>query len=424
MMLRNLSYILFPTLFASCQKQLAAPLPQVRWDLFHSADAAPLGSSIQQRMEGVYAVTEGSDLFGDQVVLKWSHLRGGQDSLHHVSFFTETNIGYITGEGRDLEGRILLETYWRTLVNTETGACWLQIEPNQGGELLASGNAEITENSIFIEGVYAKGSGRPDRRIAMRYLRPLHRDTSFSILAHRGGGRNSDQLPASENSIEMIRLAPRLGATGIEVDVKLTSDNIPILYHDVNLNPRLVQDVGLHGPIREYSHAQLDGLVRLVNGERIPTLAEALAVVIHETDLRYVWLDLKYEGSLEPVRAVQQEYMQIAAAAGRDVRILMGLPGQEQVDKFLQLPDHAQIPSLCELSLDVVRETNSQVWAPMWVTGQQDDAVLEVQAEGRKAFVWTMDVGGFIQQYMYGGHFDGILSNFPSLVAYYHHSRQ
>jgi glycerophosphoryl diester phosphodiesterase len=423
MMIRNLLYLVFPTLFTSCHKQLAAPIPDIGWDLFNSPGAVPVPVTQQNRMEGIYQVTEGADLFGEQVVMKWTWLANGQDTTYHVSIFCEKNIAYMTGEGRVLDGSILLNMYWRTLVNTETGLTWLVISNESGGSLLMGNTPDIGEGSIMIEGNFGRGNERPATRLAMRYVRPLNPQPGFYVLAHRGGGRNADQMPASENSVELIRKAPQLGATGVEIDVKLTSDDVPVLYHDTNLNPRLVRDSGLHGPIRDHSMAQLDALVRLVNGEKIPTLAQALHAIIHQTDLKYVWLDVKYEGPLEPVWEIQKQYIDMAAGLGRDVRILIGLPGQDQVDKFLKLPDHQNIPSLCELSLDVVRQTNSEVWAPMWVMGQQDGNVLEMQGEGRKVFVWTMDVAGFIQQYMYEGHYDGILSNFPSLVAYYHYTR-
>jgi glycerophosphoryl diester phosphodiesterase len=423
MMLRNLLYLTVPALFTSCAKQLAAPLPQVEWDLFDSPNASPLPPDPQERMEGVYGVTEGNEVFGDQVVLKWSHTRIGGDTTYHVSIFGNENVVYLTGQGRKLDGSILLEMYWRTLVNTNTGPCWLTISPENGADLL-NGSGEVTVNTVKIEGTYGDRNEMPDKRIVLHYKRPLTTDSTFYILAHRGGGRNSDQLPASENSVELIRLAPQLGANGVEIDVRLTSDGVPILYHDEDLNPRLVQDVGLHGPIKEFSYAQLEGVVRLVNGEKIPTLREALTAILNETDLRLVWLDLKFEGPLTSIRQLQDEFHDMAAAQGRDLRILIGLPDEEQVDRFKQLPNYQEVPSLCELDMNIVREVDAEVWAPMWVQGQQAPSVAEAQSEGRKAFVWTMDIPEFIEQYMNEGNYNGILSNYPSLLAYFHYVRQ
>ena len=46
-------------------------------------------------------------------------------------------------------------------------------------------------------------------------------------FAHRGA-----RAHAPENTLEAFRLALRLGATGLESDVWLTSDGVPVLDHD------------------------------------------------------------------------------------------------------------------------------------------------------------------------------------------------
>jgi glycerophosphoryl diester phosphodiesterase len=137
-----------------------------------------------------------------------------------------------------------------------------------------------------------------------------------------------------------------------------------------------------------------------------------------------VWLDTKYAGPLNRLQAIQKEYIAKAAAAGRNVHILIGLPGEDQVNEFLKLPDYSNTPSLCELSIDDVKKCNSKVWAPRFTEGTQNDKVEEVHALGKQAFVWTLDVPEFISDYINNGKFDGILSNFPSCVAYYYYVRQ
>ena len=63
------------------------------------------------------------------------------------------------------------------------------------------------------------------------------------------------------------------------------------------------------------------------------------------------------------------------------------------------------------------------MWAPRFTLGLQNDAVLQMKAEGRKSFVWTLDEAQYMQQFITEGKFDGILSNYPSLVAYYHYAK-
>jgi glycerophosphoryl diester phosphodiesterase len=258
----------------------------------------------------------------------------------------------------------------------------------------------------------------------LKYDRPLYKATPLEIVAHRGGGSTADLLPASENSVEMIRLASGFGATGIEIDVRLTSDGVPVLYHDATLNERLIQKNGLLGPIENYSYAQLNTLVRLKNGERIPTLTQALETIVYQTPLRYVWLDTKFEGSMEMLRNIQLEYQRKAAALGRTLEITIGIPDDAVLKNFLELPGYQTIPSVCELDTEDVVKTNARIWAPRWTLGLQNEEVQKMHAQGRRAFVWTLDIPANVYEFMQQGAFDGILSNYPSIVAYYYYAKQ
>jgi glycerophosphoryl diester phosphodiesterase len=55
--------------------------------------------------------------------------------------------------------------------------------------------------------------------------------------------------------------------------------------------------------------------------------------------------------------------------------------------------------------------------------GNAGNLVQQMHNEGRKVFVWTLDEPSFIQDYINNGNFDGVLSNYPSLIAYYHYIR-
>ena len=222
----------------------------------------------------------------------------------------------------------------------------------------------------------------------------------------------------------MIKFAQQLGATGIEVDVRYTSDKVPILYHDNTLNLRLIQKNGLVGPIEDYTYDQLSTFVRLIDGQKIPTLEEALETVVYHTSLHFVWLDTKYDDSIDRVKNIQAEYLQKAAAAGRQLEIVIGLPGDDQFDRFTQLPDYMQVPSLCELTIDDVEKINAKIWAPRFTLGLQNDQVASVHQEGRKVFVWTLDQPDLISQFINQGNFDGVLSNYASLVAYNYYVRE
>ena len=88
-------------------------------------------------------------------------------------------------------------------------------------------------------------------------------------VAHRGA-----PMRARENTLDGLRMAQRLGADWIEADVKTTADGVPVLLHDETL-ARLW---GVAAPVATLPLREVTGL-RGPGGERIPTLAETVAVM-------------------------------------------------------------------------------------------------------------------------------------------------
>jgi signal transduction histidine kinase len=121
----------------------------------------------------------------------------------------------------------------------------------------------------------------------------------------------------------MVKLASQLGATGIEIDVQLTSDGVPVIYHDNQLNLRLIQKNGLVGPITNYTYDQLNTFVRLLDGEHIPTLREMLETALYQTPLQFIWMDTKRENSVEAEVALQKEYLLNVLESGRHLLTLI-----------------------------------------------------------------------------------------------------
>ena len=110
-------------------------------------------------------------------------------------------------------------------------------------------------------------------------------------FAHRGA-----RAHAPENTLEAFRLALRLGATGLESDVWLTSDGVAVLDHDGVVGSRLRRR-----PIAEVARSQLPA--------HVPTLADLYAECGTSFELS---LDVKDAGAIGATVAV-------ARAAGTDV---------------------------------------------------------------------------------------------------------
>jgi glycerophosphoryl diester phosphodiesterase len=71
----------------------------------------------------------------------------------------------------------------------------------------------------FIHGAYDSQSVAQGNPVAYHY--------PTRIFAHRGGG-----TLAPENTLEGMQLAQRMGFEGVEFDVMLTRDEVPVLMHD------------------------------------------------------------------------------------------------------------------------------------------------------------------------------------------------
>jgi len=98
------------------------------------------------------------------------------------------------------------------------------------------------------------------------------------IWAHRGAS-----LKAPENSLPAFALAVELGADGIELDVQLSKDGVPVVFHDFEL-ARLT---GIDARLRDLSLAELKKLN--LNQQQhfpelgfvvIPTLAEVFELLL------------------------------------------------------------------------------------------------------------------------------------------------
>ncbi len=398
--------------FVACEDEVAVPVPEIDPDA-ELAGTGALSDAALEALEGVYEVVDGQSLLGREAVVK----RTGRT----VSIFTDRDAGYCVLSSGEADSSILFAGYWRKQTGTETGVFRAQIGAERGGRGLLRGQRSAAGGTIIL-GDFGNATGKGTRPIQLVYRRPLYSGESpFLIVAHRAGGRNSDQLPASENSAELVRLAEGFGANGVEIDVQLSADGVPVIYHDADMNLRLNEKSGLVGSVSDYTIAQLESFVRLKNGERIPTLKRMLATILRQTTLRFVWLDSKASVPVAMLREIQRSYEDSARILGRDLTIVIGLPDQAKVEELLRMPDYRSALVLCETDLESVRRTDAEIWAPRWTLGTQNEAVAEVQAEGRRVITWTLDQAEYIQQFIRDGRFNGILSNYPSLVAYYYY---
>ncbi|MFZ4521795.1 MAG: glycerophosphodiester phosphodiesterase [Bacteroidales bacterium] len=412
MKIKILTLFVLVVALAGCNKDTTVPIPSSGPNSLMN-ETIPLPALSEPVMEGIYQVTTGSGFFGENVVLKWNR--------YGISLACNNGKYFVLKTGQ-LDSVILLQGYWRNGYSDETGLAALYIAREEGGSSIIAGT---TSPNVIIRGGFGEKPGIVDQALVLKYLRPFSdkvKNAEFYILAHRSGGRTSDRLPVSENSIEMINFTERLGSNGIEVDVRLSSDGVVFLYHDPDINIRETKKGPLAGPIENYTWAQLSAFVRLIHGEKIPTLEDALNFVVDSTRLRFVYLDMKESsGAMAKVIPIQQRILARAQSKNRDLKVVVGIPSTDVLNDLMTYPGYQDIPSLCELTVDDVHKVNSAVWAPRWTLGTQNDLVLQMQSEGRLALCWTIDQVQWIREYLKTGHFDGLLTNYPYIVEYYHY---
>ena len=96
--------------------------------------------------------------------------------------------------------------------------------------------------------------------------------SSFEIVAHRGVP--SAEMP--ENTIPAYQKAIELGADAVDLDVRLTADGVPVVYHYFYLD----EGTSLTGPVFAHTFEQLQRRQSFVDGSlRIPTLNEVLETI-------------------------------------------------------------------------------------------------------------------------------------------------
>jgi glycerophosphoryl diester phosphodiesterase len=396
----------------SCDPRLPAGF--VDPDVFEFVDepTVPLSAAGKSFMNGVYEVVQGSSELGNPVVGKWIGNRWCLFSQHDVVFS-------VCAGGSSVDS-IKLLGYVRYVRSGSGIRVRFLISSNNGAKELISG---AIPPSLRIQGETEDHKKIELRRIGK--VNPLR----FEILAHRGGGRNSDRLGISENSIPMIRYAAVLGATGVELDVKRTRDDKLIVFHDDTFSPRTVQGAYLLGKVENYDLEQITSLGKLIYGEQIPTLSQALTAVIDDTELSLVWLDIKDPKAVGQVVQIQKDMMAYAATRGRDsVSILLGIPSQEVLNAYIPFKDSIFADAAVELGAEIaIWLPRCRVWGPSWTQNITPEDVKTVQSTMKmhsymKVFTWTVDLREGVVDFLNRG-VNGIVSNYPTLVAAIHDSR-
>lgn len=109
------------------------------------------------------------------------------------------------------------------------------------------------------------------------------------FYAHRGLHDNETEAP--ENSLPAFKKAVKAGY-GIELDVQLTRDRVPVVFHDFTLE----RACGKPGKVYDYTYEELQQFPLFQSEERIPRFEEVLRVIDGKVplivEIKLEWMDL------------------------------------------------------------------------------------------------------------------------------------
>lgn len=168
------------------------------------------------------------------------------------------------------------------------------------------------------------------------------------IIAHRGASAE-----APENTLASFRRARAVKADAIELDVQVTHDGVPVVFHD----PRLRRLTGRPGLLGEKTWSDLKTL-RVRGTEPIPRLAEVLALTRGRIRVQ---IELKSGATVAPVVRVinraraagwvllasfEPALVRQAARLAPAIPRMLILPGRGGAEKFLRQMTAAQAGGL------------------------------------------------------------------------------
>ncbi|WP_018130374.1 glycerophosphodiester phosphodiesterase [Effusibacillus pohliae] len=229
-------------------------------------------------------------------------------------------------------------------------------------------------------------------------------------IAHRGAFAY-----APENTMSAFRLAVEMGACGLEFDVQLSKDGIPVVIHD----ERLDRTAGAQGYVCEYTWKELRSLDvgqwmgDRWKGERIPSLEEVLA------EFSGFFLNVELKNAVVPYGGLEEKVIRLMDRYCDSGNVIVSSFNHESVKRIKELAPHVRTGVLYtkepERVIDYVQSLNADAVHPHYrvVTA---DKISDFHAAGLLVNTWTVNRRGDMQRLVQMG-IDGIITNYPDRVT-------
>ena len=234
-------------------------------------------------------------------------------------------------------------------------------------------------------------------------------------IAHRGASGN-----APENTFAAFELALAQGADGIEFDVHLSRDNVPVVIHDA----RLERTTSGHGRVRNHTAA---ALAKLDAGSwfnrqlpkqgraeyatcKIPRLDEVLNWVRERNIPAY----LEIKQTRPRYRGIEERVLQEIYRAGVEEKVtvisfhLPTLRRVRRLDSRIALGIDFTRPLL---AITRAEKIGADTLLPHWRSARRR-WIVRAHRAGLKVIIWGLDDPRWMRRRIAEG-VDGIITNFP-----------
>lgn len=237
-------------------------------------------------------------------------------------------------------------------------------------------------------------------------LQSFDQQDDVSITAHRGSA-----LKAPENTLSAIEQAIEDGADYIEIDLRMTADGVPVLWHDTDMRrvfglPGKISDITLE---EARSHDAGSWFGPDFSSERIATLEE----VIHATRGRAkLYVDIKPDPDTpdltrEVVRLLQEmEAVECTVIAAAEWYVLDEARALEPALKTTLLAQFIVGP-LWEQNFDILGLRQNRVTPA---------TVAQTHQSGNELHVWTVNNPNAMSRFIDMG-VDNIITDRPDVLA-------
>jgi glycerophosphoryl diester phosphodiesterase len=235
-------------------------------------------------------------------------------------------------------------------------------------------------------------------------------------IGHRGA---SGEAP--ENTLAAFELALRQGADGVECDVRLSADGIPVVIHDA----RLERTTSGRGWVREHRASLLRRLDagswfnrrfpsqsrQRYAGAKIPLLSEVLAWA----RARQCLLFLEIKDALEGTEAKILE--EIAGAGVQSLVTVVSfnlhtLRRVRQLDSQVPVGLDTSRPVTGALAMRRAKSLGAVAVLPYWPVASRR-LIRRAHRKSLRVFAWTVDQPRWMRRRILDG-VDGLLTNYPA----------